>query len=86
MKAAVFIKRDTPSALDCAVQVGKTLAQFGITPLFDACYEGKGLQGEFFPAHALAQVADVVIAVGGDGTILHAAKHRSTNHAKRICL
>ena len=80
MKAAVFIKRDTPSALDCALQVGKTLTQFGITPLFDAGYEGKGLQGEFFPAHALAQEADVVIAVGGDGTILHAAKQAAAHH------
>ncbi len=75
MKAAVIIKRDAPLALECAAQVASALHACGITPLFDRSYERSGLlEGEFMPAAELAYAADVVIAVGGDGTILHAAK------------
>ena len=75
MKAAVIIKRDAPSAMECAARVADTLRESGITPLFDLCYQCSGtLGGQFVPAAGLVDAADVVIAVGGDGTILHAAK------------
>lgn len=75
MKAAVIIKRDSPPALECAARVANTLMENGITPLFEDSYARFDLlRGEFAQPNELVDAADVVIAVGGDGTILHAAK------------
>ena len=81
MKAAVIIKRDAPQALECAGRVASTLRACNIVPVFDRCYERIGmLDGEFLPASEMVLAADVVIAVGGDGTILHAAKQAAIQH------
>ena len=87
MKAAVIIKRDAPQALECAGRVASTLRACNIVPVFDRCYERIGmLDGEYLPASEMVLAADVVIAVGGDGTILHAAKQAAIQHKPALCI
>ena len=75
MQIAVIVKRGSPQALDCAVRVGQTLRECGVEPLFDRFYAADSrLQGRLLAEEELFAAADVVVAVGGDGTILHAAK------------
>lgn len=81
MKAAIIIKREAPQALECAGRVASTLRACDVAPVFDRCYQHTGgLDGEFLPESELIPSADVVIAVGGDGTILHAAKQAALLH------
>lgn len=81
MKAAVIIKRDSPLALECAGRAAEVLLDCGITPLLDGRYASSGmLHGEFLPSEEMVASADIVVAVGGDGTILHAAKEAALLH------
>lgn len=78
MKALLIPNPDKPNATECTRTVARVLADCGITSqlsdkysaLFADCPEAECLPFE----DALAG-ADVLIAIGGDGTILHAAKH-----------
>ncbi len=66
-------RKNVPSALSLAVPI---LRAAQITPVLDPalCPALPGLAAEFKPFESCAGECSLVIALGGDGTILHAAK------------
>lgn len=75
MKAAVFVKRNSPLSDTCAGQVAQALLEQGITPLFSLELQKQGYPGLFLEPEQLLEEGDVAIAIGGDGTIIQAAKY-----------
>ncbi len=84
MKALLIPNSDKPDALACGAEIARMLHQHGCTPYLNealtASFEGTGaVTGDFY---ALLKDCDLVIAIGGDGTIIHAAKHALTADKK----
>ena len=75
MKAAMVVKRSSREAEDCARQVGLALLREGIIPCYHKRYAECSFPGEFYNDGEMFAQCDLIIAVGGDGTIIHAAKH-----------
>jgi len=77
MKALLMPNHDKDKLLNCTAAVIGKLAGCGILSLIDRAYyrylpDKRVEAGDFLP---LLEQADVVIAIGGDGTIIHSAKH-----------
>jgi NAD+ kinase len=75
-RAALIAKLTFPLALEALSEAAAWLAARGATPVLDAdSARVGGLEGRWdtAPRESLAQHADVVIAFGGDGTLLEAA-------------
>lgn len=80
MKALLIPNSDKPDALACGADIARILYQNGCTPCVDSalaqCFEGSG--AVIGPFDQLLEQCDLIIAIGGDGTIIHAAKHALT--------
>jgi NAD+ kinase len=78
LKVAVYYNPQKPNADTCAVDVCDTLHSHGIKVLADSkqseCYASREYI-EYGDVFRLAPTCDVLIAIGGDGTILECAKH-----------
>lgn len=77
MRALIMPNLDKSGAALCVGRILDMLSDIGIAAVFDVRYEGcfpagKSEYTDFFSALASC---DIVIAVGGDGTMLHSAKH-----------
>ncbi|MCL2054502.1 MAG: NAD(+)/NADH kinase [Oscillospiraceae bacterium] len=71
-----------PKALPTALKVCALLNELGIEVCADAKYKSELAQKEFVQfgeISALSEACDVIIAIGGDGTILKASAHASQN-------
>jgi len=75
-KAALIARRKLPQALATLSEAASWLSAHGCTPILEReSAEAAGLEGRWTtaPREALATGADVVLAFGGDGTLLEAA-------------
>ena len=78
MKIAVIPNLDKKDAKLYTGQIIDLLHQNGAEVLLHEKHEGRFAGDAFFAHHeALAKACDFIIAVGGDGTIIHTAKHAS---------
>lgn len=75
MKAFIMPNLDKKNAVECATKVIKKLIEFGIESSMDLRYSDCFHGVSFVPFYDGISVADVVIAIGGDGTFIHSAKH-----------
>lgn len=76
-------KKDTFSV---AMSAYEKLGQLGAVCLFEDMHRGSFpdcKKAEFLPQNMLYEQCDIVIAIGGDGSIMHAAKHAAL-HRKPI--
>lgn len=65
-------KRNTAGMME---QIIGELKKNGCRVLMDTCYEGAFDHVEYGPFDSQIAACDMMITVGGDGTILHSAKH-----------
>ncbi len=77
MTALIMPNLDKHNAVKCTELIIQKLNEYGINSIMDIRYKTSFKiniieYADFFDAIAKA---DVVIAIGGDGTILHSAKH-----------
>lgn len=77
MRAFIMPNLDKTNAVECTEQVIKKLVQFGIEPIMDLRYQAIFSLDicKFCDFYTGVFEANVVIAIGGDGTIIHSAKH-----------
>lgn len=68
---------DKPNAVACTQKVISRLIELEIIPTMDNRYQPYFLETEveFADFYAAIYSTDVIIAIGGDGTIIHSAKH-----------
>ena len=69
------IKRDADLAVTRGI--AERAAAFGVKTVMPRELEGSGINAAFLPEEKLYENADMVITVGGDGTIIHAAQKAS---------
>ena len=79
---------DKPEAFRVAQRCAQLLASHGAKLITSAENEGRLPAGEtvpiaFLPVEAAWQACDIVLTIGGDGTMLHAAKH-AMEHQKPL--
>ncbi|MEM1483843.1 NAD(+)/NADH kinase [Oscillospiraceae bacterium PP1C4] len=76
-KKTVFIMPNLtkPNTADLMKLIVAKLLECGCSPAMDARYAGEFEGVEYHPFELLMSVCDAVVTVGGDGTILHSAKH-----------
>lgn len=77
MKAFIMPNLDKPNAHICTERVVKKLDEFNVQSMMDLRYKNSFeietiAYADFYSA---IYEADIVIAIGGDGTIIHSAKH-----------
>lgn len=77
MKAMIIPNLDKRNAKECTQQVISELNSLEIDVLISDRYAGdfEGVNARFVEFFGGIASCDVVIAIGGDGTIIHAAKH-----------
>lgn len=77
MKAFIMPNLNKLNAVECTNRVIKKLGEYKIMPIMDLRYADEFKQAEiaFTEFYAGMYEANVVIAIGGDGTIIHSAKH-----------
>ena len=81
MKAAIFTKRDSEQAEQCAAEVGQALQRQGIVPVYsEESSRTLSFSGAFAAPEELYRNCEVVIAVGGDGTMIQVAKQAAFYH------
>lgn len=82
-KFGIYVNRERDPHLESAKSAAKALLSRGKTVYFDKCLEGelKDLGAEFVSHHDLLILSDLIVALGGDGTILKiindAAEHQT---------
>ncbi len=81
MKAFVIPNLDKPNGLSCTRDVCAELNNCGITPCMDVVNQNDftDVCSCYATFDQLIQTCDFVITVGGDGTLLHAAKKAAFN-------
>lgn len=77
MKALVMPNLDKNNALECTRDIVLMLNSLDIAVMFADRYENLlgDLNASFFEFYLALNTCDLLIAVGGDGTIIHSAKH-----------
>lgn len=77
MKAFLMPNLDKPNALNCTQKVIEKLIELDIKPTMDTRYRPYFFEYavDFSEFYASICNTDVIIAIGGDGTIIHSAKH-----------
>lgn len=77
MKAFIMPNLDKINAAECTQRVVKKLVELNIEPVMDMRYQPHFLLSEikFCDFYTGVFESNVVIAIGGDGTIIHSAKH-----------
>ncbi len=76
MKTAIIPNLTRKNAYDVTVQLCKKLGEIGITYMLDESLKSRFAftDAVFLPVGEMVCQGDIIIPVGGDGTILHAAK------------
>ncbi|MBQ8229034.1 MAG: NAD(+)/NADH kinase [Clostridia bacterium] len=76
MKTAVIPNLTRKNAHNVTVSLCKKLKNLGITYMLDESLKGEmaEVDADFLPFERMIDECDIIIPVGGDGTILHAAK------------
>ncbi len=76
MKTAIIPNLTRKNAYDVTCELCKKLGEIGITYMLDESLKGEfsEIDAEFKSMEQMISDCDVIIPVGGDGTILHAAK------------
>ncbi len=76
MKTAVIPNLTRKNAYDVTCELCRKLGETGIEYMIDEKLKDKfyNTDAQFIPFEKMIELCDVVIPVGGDGTILHAAK------------
>lgn len=76
MKTAIIPNLTRKNAYDVTCELCKKLGEIGITYMLDEALESKfpDIHADFLAAEEMITQCDVIIPVGGDGTIIHAAK------------
>lgn len=76
MITAIIPNLTRKNAYDVTVSLCKKLGELGITYMLDEALKSElpEIGGSFVPFSQMIDECDVIIPVGGDGTILHAAK------------
>lgn len=64
-----------PNTAELMKQIISTLQQSGCLPVMDERFSGMFVGVQYGVFEQLIQICDFVVTVGGDGTILHSAKH-----------
>lgn len=82
MKALLMPNLLKEKAAECGNNIAKTLRKFEIVPLADERFKDVLVDGEveFGEFYSMLEKADLVIAVGGDGTLIHSAKHAAESN------
>lgn len=77
MKAMIIPNLEKPTAKECTKEVADVLNKFGIEVLLCDYYNLilSDIKAQFLKYHEGINSCDVIIVIGGDGTIIHAAKH-----------
>lgn len=76
IKFAIIPNLTRKNALDVTKQICKKFDELGASYIFPKEYERSfgGTSAEFLPERDAIRFCDIVVTVGGDGTILHSAK------------
>ncbi len=76
MKTAIIPNLTRKNAYDVTVELCKKLGEIGVTYMLEESYKDtfSNLNADFGGVDEIVAQCDVIIPVGGDGTILHAAK------------
>ena len=87
MKIAVIVNLSKENAVRCAKEITEIFRKNGAKVLmWQGCskyFEGEKI--EFYPTYSeLVKQCDMALTVGGDGTIIHAAKIAATEHKPLI--
>ena len=76
MKRILILPNPTrPNTLPLAQRIADQLRVTGCQPLFCAELMGRFSRAEFLPLEQALEVCDLLLTVGGDGTILHNVKY-----------
>ncbi len=75
MRIALIPNLDKNHALEYTIRLCRMLRAWGAEPMLPLYMRAHGADGTFVPEEALFAQCDAVLTIGGDGTILHAAKH-----------
>lgn len=77
MNILLFPNLDKANGLLCTKQIAQTLKEYGATPMLEAGY--RELVGEEYAVYGrfseLLARCEVIIPIGGDGTVMRAARH-----------
>ncbi len=82
-KIGIYVNRERDPHLESAKSAAKAFVSHGKTVYFDKCLEAelKDLDAEFVSHQDLLSLSDLIVALGGDGTILKiigdAAEHQT---------
>lgn len=72
---AIFPNVEKDKDLKATEEVVSVIRGYGKTVLLDACFKGKtNCEAEFLPMNEIMKRADLIVALGGDGTILKIIK------------
>lgn len=79
-KVALMPNLQKEGALECSRRIAEILKKNGCEVCVHRAHGGK-IEGTqvLYDHRALSEYCDVFVAVGGDGTIIHAAKHAAVN-------
>ena len=84
LKVAIIPNLNKPGTMQAAAKVLETLRGFGAVSMLSDSQENCGLSCDrALPEAELLAACDLVIAIGGDGTIIHTAK-RAALHDKPV--
>jgi NAD+ kinase len=78
MNVYIYVNIQKPNALNVAIDAGKVLKKHGADIIFDttcASLEHEFTNISVLPAQKAFKKCDIVLCIGGDGSILHAARH-----------
>ena len=75
MRVALIPNLDKQHAWEYTVQVCRLLREWRAVPVLPQYLQDRGTDAEYADGDALFANSDVLLTIGGDGTILHAAKH-----------
>ena len=87
LRIAIYPNFQKPHALSCAKQVVRRLHALGGEVWADEAYSAEFAEFPFLRYGVFADMVyrmDIVIAIGGDGTILRCAKHMIASHARLL--
>ncbi len=85
MNIAIMPNLDKQNSIPCTKSVSKKLYDMGVKVYLDKCCQKKitDCPALFAPYEEIVELCDIMIAIGGDGTIIRHAKSAAL-HGKRI--